>query len=49
MKKIDVANYWNRNAPVWINLVRAGFDVYRDYINTPAFLESCPILLVSEE
>jgi SAM-dependent methyltransferase len=27
---------------VWIELSRAGFDVYRDLVNTPAFLEMLP-------
>lgn len=42
MNEIEVGNYWNGNAPVWINLVRAGYDVYRDYLNTPAFFEIMP-------
>ncbi len=42
MNEIEVGNYWNNNAPVWIKLVRAGYDVYRDYLNTPAFFEILP-------
>ena len=42
MDEIEVGNYWNNNAPVWTNLVRAGYDVYRDYLNTPAFFEILP-------
>lgn len=42
MTEVEVANYWNRNAPVWINLVRAGYDVYRDCLNTPAFFGILP-------
>lgn len=42
MNEIEVGNYWNNNAPVWTNLVRAGYDVYRDYLNTPAFIEILP-------
>jgi ubiquinone/menaquinone biosynthesis C-methylase UbiE len=42
MNEIEVGNYWNKNAPVWTNLVRAGYDVYRDYLNTPAFFEILP-------
>src|SRR5947208_387844 len=34
----EAARYWDENADTWTELVRAGFDVYRDYINTPAFL-----------
>jgi ubiquinone/menaquinone biosynthesis C-methylase UbiE len=42
MNEIEVGNYWNNNAAVWTNLVRAGYDVYRDYLNTPAFFEILP-------
>ena len=42
MDEIEVGNYWNNNAPVWTNLVRAGYDVYRDYLNTPAFFKILP-------
>jgi ubiquinone/menaquinone biosynthesis C-methylase UbiE len=42
MNEIEVGNYWDNNAPVWIKLVRAGYDVYRDYLNTPAFFEILP-------
>lgn len=42
MNEIEVGKYWNSNAPVWINLVRAGHDIYRDYLNTPAFFEILP-------
>jgi len=34
--------YWNDNAEVWTRLSRAGYDVYRDGLNTPAFLELLP-------
>ncbi len=34
----EVGRYWNGNAEVWTRLARAGYDVYRDYLNTPAFL-----------
>ena len=42
MTENEVGNYWNNNAPVWTNLVRAGYDVYRDYLNTPSFLQIMP-------
>jgi ubiquinone/menaquinone biosynthesis C-methylase UbiE len=42
MNEIEVGHYWNRNAPVWTNLVRAGYDVYRNYLNTPAFFDILP-------
>jgi ubiquinone/menaquinone biosynthesis C-methylase UbiE len=38
----EVGRYWNENAQAWTKLSRAGFDVYRDYLNTPAFLEMLP-------
>lgn len=34
----EVAAYWEANAAVWAPHVRAGYDVYRDKHNTPAFL-----------
>lgn len=37
-----VGEYWERNAGTWTQLVRAGYDVYRDLLNTPAFLEMLP-------
>lgn len=33
---------WNANAPAWTELSRAGFDVYRDLVNTPAFFALLP-------
>ncbi len=38
----QVRRYWDGNADVWTQLSRAGYDVYRDYLNTPAFLEMLP-------
>ncbi len=38
----EVGRYWNENADVWTRLARAGYDVYRDYLNTPAFFEMLP-------
>src|SRR5438093_7425679 len=38
----EVGRYWNENAAVWTRLARAGYDVYRDYLNTPAFFELLP-------
>ena len=34
-----VAKHWNRNAPVWAQLVRKGEDAYREHFNNPAFLK----------
>lgn len=38
----QVARYWDGNADAWTRLSRAGYDVYRDYLNTPAFLAMLP-------
>jgi SAM-dependent methyltransferase len=38
----EVGRYWNANADAWTRLSREGYDVYRDYLNTPAFLEMLP-------
>jgi len=42
MNHEEVGRYWNENAVVWTRLARAGYDVYRDYLNTPAFFEMLP-------
>lgn len=42
MNHEDVGRYWNGNAEAWTQLARAGYDVYRDHLNTPAFLEMLP-------
>ena len=36
------AAYWEANAATWTELSRAGYDVYRDHNNTPAFLAMLP-------
>lgn len=38
----EVGRYWNANAEVWTRLARAGYDTYRDYLNTPAFFAMLP-------
>jgi ubiquinone/menaquinone biosynthesis C-methylase UbiE len=38
----QVRRYWNQNAEVWTKLSRAGYDTYRDYLNTPAFFDILP-------
>ncbi len=38
----EVGRFWNANADAWTKLARAGYDVYRDYLNTPAFLDMLP-------
>ena len=37
-----VGRYWEANAEAWTELVRAGYDHYRDGLNTPAFMEMLP-------
>jgi len=38
----EVGRYWDGNADVWTQLARAGYDVYRDALNTPAFFRMLP-------
>ncbi|HEX2739118.1 MAG TPA: class I SAM-dependent methyltransferase [Rubrobacter sp.] len=38
----EVGRYWDENADVWTELVRAGYDHYRDGLNSPAFLDMLP-------
>jgi len=38
----EVGRLWNTNADAWTTLARAGYDVYRDYLNTPAFFAMLP-------
>jgi SAM-dependent methyltransferase len=42
MKRAEVARYWEANAEIWTRHARAGYDIYRDGLNTPAFLEMLP-------
>ena len=42
MDPADVCRYWEGNAENWTRLSRAGYDVYRDVLNTPAFLAMLP-------
>jgi ubiquinone/menaquinone biosynthesis C-methylase UbiE len=37
-----VGRLWNANAYAWTTLARAGYDIYRDYLNTPAFFAMLP-------
>jgi hypothetical protein len=37
MNHEEAVRFWNANADTWTKLARAGYDVYRDYLNTPAF------------
>lgn len=42
MDHTEVRRYWNGNADAWTELARAGYDTYRDYLNSPAFFEMLP-------
>lgn len=42
MNDKEAGQYWNENAIAWTTLARAGFDIYRDYLNTPAFFGILP-------
>lgn len=42
MTEQEAGQYWNRNAAAWTALTRAGYDVYRDHLNTPAFFAGLP-------
>ena len=42
MKRTEVAQYWEANAETWTRHARAGYDIYRDGLNTPAFLDMPP-------
>jgi ubiquinone/menaquinone biosynthesis C-methylase UbiE len=39
---LEAGRCWDDNADAWTRLARAGYDVYRDYVNTPAFLALLP-------
>jgi ubiquinone/menaquinone biosynthesis C-methylase UbiE len=38
----EVGRFWDANAQAWTRLARAGYDVYRDRLNTPAFFALLP-------
>jgi ubiquinone/menaquinone biosynthesis C-methylase UbiE len=42
MDRGRAAAYWEANAETWTQLSRAGYDVYRDHVNTPGFLAMLP-------
>jgi len=42
MKSAEVAEMWEANAETWTRHARTGYDVYRDALNTPAFLAMLP-------
>jgi SAM-dependent methyltransferase len=42
MDEAEVREHWEANAEAWTRLSRAGCDIYRDALNTPAFLAMLP-------
>jgi ubiquinone/menaquinone biosynthesis C-methylase UbiE len=40
----EIGEYWDKNAEVWTKLSRLGYDVYRNHINTPSFLDMLPVV-----
>ncbi len=38
----DIRGQWNANAVAWTEMSRAGFDRYRDLVNTPGFFALLP-------
>src|SRR5918995_1635327 len=42
MNHEEVGRFWNANADSWTKLARTGYDVYRDYLNTPGFFDMLP-------
>jgi SAM-dependent methyltransferase len=42
MATLNPRERWKANAAAWTELTRAGFDVYRDLVNTPAFFQLLP-------
>ncbi len=44
MDSTDVAACWEANAETWTRHARAGYDLYRDALNTPMFLANLPLI-----
>jgi SAM-dependent methyltransferase len=42
MDEREAGRHWDENAEAWVRLSRAGYDVYRDGLNTPAFMAMLP-------
>ena len=42
MDSATVGSFWDADAPAWIHMARAGYDLCRDLLNTPAFLKMLP-------
>jgi ubiquinone/menaquinone biosynthesis C-methylase UbiE len=44
MEPVEAAALWEANAETWTRHSRAGYDIYRDALNTPAFLAMLPLV-----
>jgi ubiquinone/menaquinone biosynthesis C-methylase UbiE len=42
MNHKEAGQFWNESAESWVKLARAGYDIYRDHLNTPAFFTMLP-------
>ncbi len=42
MDHLQTGRLWNDNADAWTAMARAGYDIYRDCLNTPAFMAMLP-------
>ena len=42
MNHNEAGRLWNDSAESWTKLARAGYDIYRDHLNTPAFFAMLP-------
>ncbi len=42
MDQRQVGRMWDENAELWTKLARRGYDIFRDHVNTPAFLAMLP-------
>ena len=42
VERPDTRKLWNANAAAWTELSRAGYDLYRDLVNSPAFFALLP-------
>ena len=42
MDHLQTGKLWNANAEAWTVMARAGYDIYRDCLNTPAFMAMLP-------
>ncbi|MFN3671330.1 MAG: class I SAM-dependent methyltransferase [Bosea sp. (in: a-proteobacteria)] len=44
MDSREVGRYWEANAELWTRQARAGYDFYRDLLNTPVFMANLPAI-----